>query len=187
MSKKVLFIVGSLRKGGFNKTVADYAASVLENAGAEVEFLDYANIPYMNQDIEFPAPAEVAAVREKVITADGLWYVTPEYNGSVPGVLKNLFDWLSRPLDPSKMAEPRILANKPVTISGAGGATATLNSRTHLAEISRNLVGGGSAVIGGHGVGIQIPGEAWGSGVLTLSDEQKHELNRQAEEFLASL
>ena len=149
-----------------------------------MEFLDYKNIPYMNQDIEFPAPKEISAIREKVISADALWFFTPEYNGSISGVLKNLFDWLSRPLDLSKMGEPRILADKIVTLSGAGGGSATINSRTYLKGLLTNLVGGGAKVVYGDGVGISLPASAWQTGILELDTTHKEELTKQAEELL---
>ena len=91
---KLLFIVGSLRKDSFNLQLAQAAAKYLEGK-AEVEFLDYKNVQFFNQDIEFPAPPEVAAIREAVNAADGLWIFSPEYNHYFPGVLKNLLDWLS--------------------------------------------------------------------------------------------
>ena len=101
--KKVLMIVGSMRKKSFNRQLAAIAAELLRGK-AEVSFLEYADIPYMNQDIEFPVPEEIARVREEVSRADGIWIITPEYNYSYPGVLKNLLDWLSRP---TRMGAPR--------------------------------------------------------------------------------
>ena len=89
--KKVLMIVGSMRKKSFNRQLAAIAAELLRGK-AEVSFLEYADIPYMNQDIEFPVPEEIARVREEVSRADGIWIITPEYNYSYPGVLKNLLD-----------------------------------------------------------------------------------------------
>lgn len=67
--------------------------------GIETSFLDYSKLPFMSQDIEFPAPIEVEKVRNDVKGADALWIVTPEYNGSVPGALKNFLDWISRPVE----------------------------------------------------------------------------------------
>ena len=73
-------------------------AAVLLREKAEVSFLDYADIPYRNQDMEFPTPGEILRVRDEVSKADGIWIFTPEYNHSYPGGLKNLLDWLSRPV-----------------------------------------------------------------------------------------
>ena len=83
MSKKVLFVVGSLREKSFNKTVAEYISKKLEKKGIETSFLDYSKLPFMNQDIEFPTPSEVEKVRNDVKNVDALWIVTPEYNGAV--------------------------------------------------------------------------------------------------------
>lgn len=60
-----------------------------------VEFLNYRDVPLLEQDTEFPAPQSVKDVREQVGKADAVWVVSPEYNGSYPAVLKNLLDWLS--------------------------------------------------------------------------------------------
>lgn len=94
--KKVLLIVGSMREKAFNRQAALMAQKMLEKK-ADVSILSYEDLPQMNQDIEFPAPEAVARVRKEVAEADGLWFFTPEYNHSYPGVLKNLLDWLSRP------------------------------------------------------------------------------------------
>ena len=98
MNKKVLCVVGSLREKSFNRTVAEYISKRLEEKGIETSFLDYSKLPFMSQDIEFPAPIEVEKVRNDVKGADALWIVTPEYNGSVSGALKNFLDWISRPV-----------------------------------------------------------------------------------------
>ena len=98
--KKVLMIVGSLRKDSFNLQLAKVAEKILKGQ-AEVRYLHYADLPFMNQDMEFPAPESVARVRQEVLAADGIWIFSPEYNYQIPGVLKNLLDWLSRPLAPN--------------------------------------------------------------------------------------
>ena len=69
----------------------------------------------MNQDFEYPAPEPVKRVREQVKSANGIWFFTPEYNHAVPGVLKNLIDWLSRPVSKE---ERQVLFGKPAAISG---------------------------------------------------------------------
>lgn len=84
----------------------------------------------MNEDIEFPAPEAVKRVREAVKAADGLWFFTPEYNHSYPGVLKNLIDWLSR--KPGEK-ESSVLWRKPGTYSGITTAMAgTANAQDRL-------------------------------------------------------
>ena len=97
MKKHIVMIVGSLRKQSFNLQLAQKAAEMMAGK-AQVTFLEYADLPFMNQDIEFPTPDPVTRTRNIVLSADGIWIMTPEYNSSYPGVLKNLLDWLSRPL-----------------------------------------------------------------------------------------
>ena len=98
--KKVLMIVGSLRKESYNLQLAKQAAEMLKDK-VQVSILYYADLPFMNQDIEFPTPESVARVRQEVLAADGILIFSPEYNYQIPGVLKNLLDWLSRPLAPN--------------------------------------------------------------------------------------
>lgn len=127
--KKILAIVGSLRKDSFNKQMALAAQKVLAGK-AELELLDYTNVPFFNQDLEHPAPASVTRVRTLVKEADGLWIFTPEYNHYFPGVLKNLIDWLSRPVS---AAEPQVLAGKKIALSGiTPGISGTGIAQDHL-------------------------------------------------------
>lgn len=110
----ILAIPGSLRKDSFNLQLAQAAGKLLEGK-ADFKVLDYHDVPLYNQDVEFPAPEGVAAAREAVLAADGIWFFSPEYNHGIPGVLKNLIDWLSRP----RGAElPQVLLNKPAALSG---------------------------------------------------------------------
>lgn len=111
---KITAIVGSLRKDSFNRQLALAAKERLKDQ-AELALLDYADVPLMNQDIEYPAPQPVVRVRDQVKEADGIWFFTPEYNHSYPGVLKNLIDWLSRPVSED---ERQVLSKKPAAISG---------------------------------------------------------------------
>ena len=129
---KLLFIVGSLRKESFNLQLAQAAAKYLDGR-AEVEFLDYKDVPFFNQDIEFPAPPAVTAVRESVNAADGVWIFSPEYNHYFPGVLKNLLDWLSRLVSAQ---EGNVLDGKPVALSGiTPGMSGTCLAQDHLVTL----------------------------------------------------
>jgi len=111
---KIVAIIGSLRKDSYNRQLALEAEKLL-GTHAEFHLLDYTDVPFMNQDIEYPAPDPVNRVRRIVQSSDGVWFFTAEYNHSVPGVLKNLIDWLSRPISDS---EPQVLGGKPAAISG---------------------------------------------------------------------
>jgi chromate reductase len=95
----VLGFAGSLRQGSYNKA-ALRAAVELAPAGMSIATFDLAPIPLYNEDVKqqgFPPP--VQEFREKIGAADALLIVTPEYNYSIPGVLKNAIDWASRPPD----------------------------------------------------------------------------------------
>lgn len=111
---RILAIVGSLRKDSYNRQLALAAKEILKDK-AELELLDYADIPYMNEDIEFPTPESISRVREAIKAADGIWFFTPEYNYAIPGVLKNLLDWLSRP---ATQGGRQVLSQKPAAVSG---------------------------------------------------------------------
>ena len=97
---KVLGISGSLRKGSYN-AMALRAAQKLAPQGITVEIADISTIPMYNDDVRVAGePAEVAALKAKIRAADAVLLVTPEYNFSLPGVLKNTLDWMSRPPEP---------------------------------------------------------------------------------------
>lgn len=129
---KISAIVGSLRKDSFNRQLA-LAAKELIGDRAVFNLLEYQDIPLMNQDIEFPAPESVKRVREEVKSSDGIWFFTPEYNHFFPGVLKNLIDWLSRPVSDNEL---QVLAGKPAAISGISpGMSGTGLAQDHLVTL----------------------------------------------------
>lgn len=129
---RISAIVGSLRKDSLNLQLA-LAAKELIGDRAAFSIIDYHDIPLMNQDIEFPAPESVKRVRDEVKSSDGIWFFTPEYNHFFPGVLKNLIDWLSRPVGKT---EPRVLAGKPAAISGiTPGMSGTGLAQDHLVTL----------------------------------------------------
>ena len=177
--KKILFIIGSLRAKSFNRQVANVAKEIIGNR-AEVQELDYYNLPLLNQDIEQPEPEAVARIRKTVSEADALWIFTPEYNMSYPGHLKNLLDWISRPVKPMDYGTPTCINGKRVAISGAGGKAATAHCRANLTELLSFM----KADVLAEQVGIAVPAEAWGTDVLTLTDEQKAELKTQADKLI---
>jgi len=97
---KVLGICGSLRQGSYN-AMALRAAQKLAPAGMEVTIADIGRIPMYNDDVRVAGePAEVSALKAQLRAADAVLLVTPEYNFSIPGVLKNTLDWMSRPPEP---------------------------------------------------------------------------------------
>ena len=177
--KKILFVIGSLRAKSFNRQVAHVAKGIIGNR-AEVQELDYSDLPLLNQDIEQPEPAAVARIRKEIAEADGLWIFTPEYNMSYPGHLKNLLDWMSRPVKFMDYGTPTCINGKRVAISGAGGKAATASCRAKLTELLTFI----KAEVLPEQVGIAVPAEAWGKDVLVLTDEQKAELKALADKLI---
>ncbi|MDX1656982.1 MAG: NADPH-dependent FMN reductase [Candidatus Competibacteraceae bacterium] len=125
---KVLGISGSLRRGSFN-SAALRAARELAPQGMSVELADISAIPLYNEDVrQAGLPASVETFRQAIREADALLIACPEYNYSVPGVLKNAIDWASRP--PEQPFE-----GKPVAIFGASpGMLGTARAQYHLRQ-----------------------------------------------------
>jgi chromate reductase len=124
---KILGFVGSLRKGSFNKALMR-AAVELTPEDATIEIFNLEGIPPFNQDLEDQPPPSVKEFKAKIKKADALLIASPEYNYSIPGVLKNAIDWASRPhID-------KVFDDKPVAIMSAssgrlGGARAQYHLR----------------------------------------------------------
>ena len=177
--KKILFIVGSLRKESFNRQLALEAEKMI-GTQANVTYLDYSDVPLINQDIEFPEPETVGRLRTAVKEADGLWVFTPEYNFSYPGHLKNLFDWLSRPVKPMDYETPTVINGKKFALSGAGGKMATAKCREKLTELLTFI----KADVMELQTGVALNVEAWTEGRMILSDDQRKALSSQADAFL---
>lgn len=127
---KVLGISGSLRKGSFNTALLRSAVE-LAPEGMTIETADIREIPVYNEDVrEKGMPDAVQKLRDAIAAADALLIVTPEYNYSIPGVLKNAIDWASRP--PSQP-----FAGKPLAIMGAsGGMGGTMRAQYHLRQVA---------------------------------------------------
>lgn len=125
----ILGIAGSLRKGSYNRA-ALRAAQPLAPEGAKLEIFDLDGIPPFNQDEERNPPAKVAELKERVRAADAILFMTPEYNYSIPGVLKNAIDWASRPYGDNAWD------GKPVAVMGASvGAIGTARAQYHLRQV----------------------------------------------------
>ena len=172
---RVLGISGSLRRGSYNHALLREAAERLP-AGVEfVEFERLAEIPPYDADLEEGVtPAAVAELREAMREADAVLVATPEYNHSIPGVLKNALDWASRPAGQSA------LAGKPAMVIGA--STGMFGAVWAQAE-TRKVLG----ALGGRVVEAELPvakaADLLRDGKMELPPEQSHEL----EEILATL
>ncbi len=119
-------------------------------------------------------------IRQQILDCDGIWVFTPEYNRSYPGLLKNLFDWLSRPMDISNPTNATAVQGKKITVSGAGGNNKTASCREKLNELLRFIK---MDVMTEPQTGIALGKEAWTNGEFKLTDEQLSELKMQAEKF----
>ncbi|MFJ9929369.1 MULTISPECIES: NAD(P)H-dependent oxidoreductase [Streptomyces] len=99
MSVRILALVGSLRAGSHNRQLAEAAAKLAPEGAEVVIFEGLADVPFYNEDIdvEGSVPAAAAKLREAAQAADAFLLFSPEYNGTMPAVLKNAIDWLSRP------------------------------------------------------------------------------------------
>lgn len=177
---KVLFLVGSLRQGSFNHQLAAQAEKALEGK-AEISYLDITEIPLFSQDLETPVLPAVAAAREAVLAADAIWIFTPVYNFAIPGVVKNVLDWLSRALDLSDTTGASALQDKIVTVSSVANAgfDQVFAAFSALLPFIRT-----QAV--GEFTGVTVNPEAWGTGELVVAEEKLAEIAAQAEALLAA-
>ena len=126
---RILGIAGSLRHESYNRA-ALRAATQLAPEDAVIEIFELDGIPGFSQDEEQNPPAKVAELKRKIRESDAILFVTPEYNYSVPGVLKNAIDWASRPYGDSAWD------GKPVAIMGASiGAMGTSRAQYHLRQM----------------------------------------------------
>jgi chromate reductase len=124
----ILGIAGSLREKSFNR-YALRAAQSLAPEGAKIEIADISGLPGFNQDDENNPPAKVVELKKQIREADAILFVTPEYNYSIPGVLKNAIDWASRPYGDSAWQ------GKPVAVMGASvGTLGTARAQYHLRQ-----------------------------------------------------
>jgi NAD(P)H-dependent FMN reductase len=134
---RVLGISGSLRTQSFN-TALLRAAQAVAGADAHIDAATLHGIPLYDADLEarVGTPEAVRALKERVLAADGLLMVTPEYNNGVPGVFKNAVDWLSRKTPDL----PPVFADRPVAVIGASpGGFGTILSQNHWLPVLRTL------------------------------------------------
>ncbi|HET9597434.1 MAG TPA: NADPH-dependent FMN reductase [Anaeromyxobacteraceae bacterium] len=134
---QLVAIPGSLRRGSWNAALARAAAEAAP-AGSSVEVLSIRGVPLYDADEEAERgiPDAVARLKDHIAAADGVLLVTPEYNNSVPGVLKNAVDWLSRP--PADVA--RVFADRPFALLGASpGRGGTILAQAAWLPVMRTL------------------------------------------------
>jgi len=135
---------------------------------------------FADSPVEAYGRMSLSIIRQQILDCDGIWVFTPEYNRSYPGLLKNLFDWLSRPMDISNPTNATAVQGKKITVSGAGGNNKTASCREKLNELLRFIK---MDVMTETQTGIALGKEAWTNGEFKLTDEQLSELKTQAEKF----
>jgi chromate reductase, NAD(P)H dehydrogenase (quinone) len=134
---KILGISGSLRQKSFNTALLRAAAGLVEGE-AQIDVATLHGIPLYDADVEATVglPTAVQELKARVMAADGLLLVTPEYNNGIPGVFKNAIDWLSRPDGDTA----RVFSNRPVAVIGASpGGFGTILAQNHWLPVLRTL------------------------------------------------
>ena len=127
---KVAVIVGSLRKGSFNRQVAEALAG-LARPRLELEIIEIGDLPLYNQDDEAELPASVVRFKSQIEAADAVLFVTPEFNRSFSAALKNAIEWGSRPWGKTSWA------GKPGAIIGVTpGAVGTAAAQSQLRAVA---------------------------------------------------
>ena len=126
---RILGIAGSLRRESYNRAALQ-AATQLAPEDATIEIFELDGIPGFSEDNERNPPEKVVELKRRVRDSDAVLFVTPEYNYSIPGVLKNAIDWASRPYGDSAWS------GKPAAIMGASvGAMGTARAQYHLRQV----------------------------------------------------
>lgn len=130
MSLSILVVVGSLRQQSFNRRLAAALVRLSEAASHRFSFAEIGDLPLYNQDHDADQPAAVRRFKDEIRAADAVIFVTPEYNRSIPGVLKNAIDQASRPFGDSAWT------GKPAGVIGVSpGAAGTAMAQQHLRNV----------------------------------------------------
>jgi chromate reductase len=136
---EILGISGSLRRGSHNRRLLRAAGEALPSGAVMAEWDGLAGLPAFDEDLEADPPASVHEFLATVAAADALLIVTPEYNASVPGALKNALDWASRPFPDN------VLRDKPSAVMGA--STGLFGAVWAQAEVRKALKASGAHVL----------------------------------------
>lgn len=174
---KVLALVGSLRSASVNRQLAELAGEVAPEGVTVTLFDGLGDVPFYNEDLDTPASAADSAValRAAVGESDAVLVVTPEYNGSVPGVVKNAIDWLSRPYGDSA------LKGKPLAVIGAalgrfGGVWAHDETRKSFGIAGARVI---------DSITLSLPGSTFGERPPHAVDEVVDALGEVLEKLVA--
>jgi len=169
----ILGIPGSLRAGSHNAQLLRLAAEELPEGVELVVFDGLAEIPAFDQDLEDLAPDAVDALKAAIAGADAILIATPEYNGSIPGALKNALDWVSRPIAGSP------IRRKPVAVIGA--STSAFGAVWAQREL-KNVLG----VMGARVLDVELPLAKADRALLDADEALVEGLARVASELVAA-
>ena len=135
----IIAISGSLRKASLN-TALLRALQPLAPSGMQIEIVAVGDLPLYSEDSEVSFPPAVQALKTKIEAADGIIIATPEYNRSIPGVLKNVIDWVSRPYGQNSFAGKPVLTAG-VTVGKIGTAVAQSHLRQIMVYLNTDVIG----------------------------------------------
>ncbi|GAA0413871.1 MAG: NADPH-dependent FMN reductase [Bacillota bacterium] len=167
---KIVAMVGSNRQDSYNMKLTRFLQKRYTNK-VEIEILPIDQLPFYNQDEEFNPPTIVKEIKDKILLSDGILIATPEYNGSISGMLKNALDWFSR--------VDQVMVKKPVMIVGASmGAMGTIRAQMQLRQIL-NAPGIGALTLPGNEVFI--------GSIQNKMDEQGNLTDEPTIEFVDSV
>ena len=169
----ILGIAGSLRAGSHNAQLLRLAAEELPEGVELVVFDGLAEIPAFDEDLEDLAPDAVDALKVAIAEADGVLIATPEYNGSIPGALKNALDWVSRPIAESP------IRRKPVAVIGA--STSAFGAVWAQRELKKVL-----GVMGARVLDVELPVAKADRALLDADEALLEGLARVASELVAA-
>ncbi|HSW16034.1 MAG TPA: NADPH-dependent FMN reductase [Ramlibacter sp.] len=178
----ILAISGSLRAGSYNTALLRTAAGLMP-AGATLEIATLHGIALYDGDVEASVgiPAAVQALKERVVACDALLLATPEYNNSMPGVLKNAIDWLSRPAADIK----RVFGDRPIAVLGASpGGFGTILAQNAWLPVLRTL--GMRPWFGGR-LQVSRAGQVFNDAGEMVDEKVKAQLQQFLQGFVASL
>lgn len=140
---KILAFAGSLRRDSYNKKLVKIAIKGAEEAGAEVTYIDLKDypLPVYDQEIEESEglPANALKLKELMIQHDGFLISSPEYNSSIPGNLKNMIDWVSRPASSEEVYLVPFINKVIVLMSASPGNLGGLRALVHVRAIFNNI------------------------------------------------
>lgn len=163
---KILGIVGSLRKNSFNRSLMNAFLSQKPEA-VTMEIADISTLPFYNEDSESEFPESAHTLKTKIENADVIIIATPEYNRSVPGVLKNAIDWVSRPYGKNSFSGKRVLV--------VGASVGPLGAGLAQYDLKKMLLHGNAHVYGQPEFFVGVAGGKFNEeGTLTDVATQEH-------------